>query len=79
MIVIACPDQGAGNDPEALGFSQKRIIVIACPDQGAGNDPETLGLAFYHQGPTFIMHVVKLLKARAATISQALERKWMIE
>ena len=21
MIVIACPDQGAGNDPEALGFS----------------------------------------------------------
>ena len=34
MIVIAYPDQGAGNDPEALGFSQKRIIVIACPDQG---------------------------------------------
>ena len=55
------------------------MIVIACPDQGAGNDPEALGLAFYHQGPTFIMHIVKLLKARAATISQALERKWMTE
>ena len=27
MIVIACPDQGAGNDPEALGFNQKRIIT----------------------------------------------------
>ena len=79
MIVIACPDQGAGNDPEALGFSQKRIIVIACPDQGAGNDPEALGLAFHHQGPTFIMHIVQLLQARAATISQALERKWIIE
>ena len=62
MIVIAGPDQGAGNDPEALGFSQKRIIVIAYPDQGAGNDPETLGLAFYHQGPTFIMDIVKLLQ-----------------
>ena len=58
---------------------QTTMIVIACPDQGAGNDPEALGLAFHHQGPTFIMHIVQLLQARAATISQALERKWIIE
>ena len=60
MIVIACPDERAGNDPEALGLA-KKMIVIACPDQGSGNDSEALRLAFLHQGPTFIfVHIVKL-------------------
>ena len=60
MIVIACPDQGSGNDTEAFRVGEK-MIVIACSDQGAGNDPEALGLAFLHQGPTFIfVHIAKL-------------------
>ena len=60
IIVIACPDQGGGNDPEALGLA-KKMTGIACADQGTGNDPEALGLAFHHQGPTFIfVHIVKL-------------------
>ena len=37
-------------------------IVVACPDEGEGADPEALGLAFHHQGPHSLMHVVKLLQ-----------------
>ena len=44
------------------------IIVVTCPDEGALNDPEALGLVF-HQGPTVIMHVVKLLQTWLVKIS----------
>ena len=42
-------------------MNKNTIIVLACPGWGAGNDPEALGLAF-HQGPTFIMRIAKLLQ-----------------
>ena len=59
MIVMACPDQGAGSDPETLGLAfhhqgptEALGVSISPPRPYIHTDPETLGLAFHHQGPT---------------------------
>ena len=55
MIVMACPDQGSGSDPETLGLAfhhqgptEALGVSISPPRPYIHTDPETLGLAFHH-------------------------------